>query len=933
MLSKGDKTGHYEILSLLGEGGMGQVYLAKDEILERNVAIKFLPEEMDRDIQTRQRFVREAKSAAALDHPFICKVYETGETEGKAFIAMEYVQGQTLREKMEKEPISLRDAIRISLEVAEALDEAHKNGIVHRDLKPANIMITPGSHAKVMDFGLAKRVLPGGEEALSRTLTQSSITEAGSIAGTISYMSPEQARGEDIDVRSDIFSLGIILHEMLTGGHPFSKPSAIETLSSILRDPPPQTHIKPKSVNPIITPILRKALSKDINTRYQNTSELVADLRKAQRQIIGGPAIKRLLPLAGAAVIVIAILLVVALWFIVPKGSSVPETGPQPISVLVADVQNQTGDPAFDGVLESMLSLTLDGESHISVFDSKTARSKAQKIRPTSEGNIDLELAQLICQSVGVNLAVNSTIEKDGNGYLITVRAIDPTSSEEVAKVEQKINSKQDVFKAADILSAKFQSELVDIPEDSTEALMKETFTTTSLDALREYSLAQRLDAIGNDKEAIQAYQRAIDFDPNLARAYAGLAATYYEMGDVGNTEANYQKALNLIAKNPNMMSAREKYRTRGGYYLSMQNYKRAIEEYSALVKEHPKDMAGHTNLALSYFFGHRMQEAYEEGLKAVKLDPDNLDYRYNQSCYALASGNFEMAAAEARKALEIDPNYVKAFVVLAQLEFAQGRLDEVEKKYFELKEMSDYAASWAYAGLADLALYQGRLKDAEELLNEGIAVDLKKNYRYYAANKYLILGQASLNLGKNADAVESAEKALELNKRGEIKFVAACLFLQAGKDGKARDLAAEMSAEVQDIDQAYAKLISGKLAQKREDVTNAIRLFDDAQGLVDMWLGRDALGRAYLEAGTYAEAFAEFEKCEKRRSEALSVFLMDLPTCRYLDSLDYYMGRALEGTRSPAAKEYYQKFLDIKAKADPGNQLVADAQKRLGSQ
>ena len=193
MHSPGDRINHYKIERLLGQGGMGQVYLATDDILERQVAIKFLPEEMERDPATRQRFLREAKSAAALDHPFICKVYETGESEGKSFISMEYVEGHTLDEKMKEEPFSLGETLRISLEITEALEKAHKRRIVHRDLKPANIMITPQGHAKVMDFGLAKRILPGGEKELSRTMTQSSITEAGSIHWASSSMRWSQA--------------------------------------------------------------------------------------------------------------------------------------------------------------------------------------------------------------------------------------------------------------------------------------------------------------------------------------------------------------------------------------------------------------------------------------------------------------------------------------------------------------------------------------------------------------------------------------------------------------------------------------------------------------------------------------------------------------------------------------------------------------------
>jgi len=930
MFSKRDKIGHYEILRLLGEGGMGKVFLAKDEILERHVAIKFLPEEMEGDEKIRERFVHEAKAAAALDHPFICKVYETGKTDGKAFIVMEYVEGQSLREKIDEEPLSLRDSLQITLEVAEALDEAHKKGFVHRDLKPANIMITPGGHAKVMDFGLAKHVLPKGEQELTKTLTQSSLTEQNAIAGTIAYMSPEQARGQEVDDKSDIFSLGIILHEMLTGNNPFSKSNAIETLSSILRDPPPQTRMRPKSVNPLITPILRKALAKNVTDRYQNISELVSDLRKAQREITGSPVIKRLLPLMGVGVLVVALLVVLTLRFVVPHKTPVSETAPDPVSVLVADVQNKTGDPVFDGVLESMLSLSLDGAPYITVFDSKQAREKALKIRPASEGNIDLELAQLVCQSMGLNLAVNSTIEEDNGGYMITLKAIDPSTSKEIAKVNQKISTKQDVFKAADILSGKFQAQLVDIPEDSKDALIKETFTTTSLEAMKAYSEAQKLDALGKEEEAIKAYHRAIDFDPNFARAYAGLAVSYYALRDFANSEAYYKKAIDLIAEMPNLMTDREKHRTRGGYYLFKQNFKRAIEEYRELVKKYPDDLAGHTNLALANFLGYRMQDAFEEGLKAVEQDPDNLDYRYNQSWYALASGNYETAAQEAHKTLEIDPDYVKAYVVLALIELAQNRRDEAAKIYNELNSLSESGASYACMGLADLALYEGRLKDAMDILNKGISADLN-NQKFYANPKYRMLAQAYVLQGKNDEAVSTADKALEIYSGAETKFAAAQIYMNAGYEDKARDIAGELAREVQDIHQSYAKLINGCLAIKRGDVTSALKLCDEAQDLVDTWLGRFYLGRCYLEAEAFTEALSEFEKCQKRRAEALSVFLMDFPTFRYLDTLDYYMGKALEGSGSPAAEQYYQKFLDIKSDADPGNPLVTDAQQKLG--
>ena len=926
MFSPGDKIGHYEIVRLLGEGGMGQVYLAKDDILERHVAIKLLPEDMERDFQTRQRFEREAKSAAALDHPFICKVYETGESEGKSFIAMEYVEGKTLHKKMEEVPFSLRDTLRVALEIAEALDAAHKKGIIHRDLKPANIMITPQEHAKVMDFGLAKRVLPGGEKELSQTLTKSSITEQGAIAGTIAYMSPEQARGEEIDVKSDIFSLGIILYEMLTGGHPFSKPSAIETLSSILRDIPPQTQVKPKSVNPIIAPIMRKALAKDISTRYQNVAELVVDLRKAQREVSGGPRLTRLLPIFGAGIVVVAILVVVALRFVLPRKPVLPETGPQPVSVLVADVQNNTGDPVFDGVLESMLSLSLDGASYISVFDSKQAHSKALDIKPESEGRINFELAQLICQSAGVNLVVNSTIEQNDGGYLITVRAIDPTNSNEVAKVEQKIGSKQDVFKAADLLSAKFQSQLVDLPDDSTEALMKETFTTTSLDAMKAYAEGQRLRNLGKDEEAIEFYRKAIEHDGNFGRAYAGLAVMYYNRGEFHLAEENFLKAMERI----DQMTDREKYRTRGGYYLFKSDYQRAIEEFEALLKQFPRDDAGLSNLPLAYFFGYRMPEAFEIGLRAVEIDPELIDYRYNQSWYSLASGNIERAKEEMQKTLEIDPSYVKAFLVRALIALAEGQPDEAAAAYHHAEGLSSFGASQCAAGLADLAVYEGRLKDAILIVEKGIAVDLENSWNYYAADKNLILAHIYLLQGKNNQAADAADRVVELHQREEIKYAAAQIYIRAGREDKAAEIANELGSKFQNIHVAYGKLIEGYISLEKGDTASALKFCDEAQSRVDTWLGRFAKGLVYLEADAYIQAHSEFEICMKRRGEAMSVFLNDVPSFRYLDSLYYYLGRSQEGLNSPAAKDSYQKFLDIKAKADSSHPFVDDAKSRL---
>jgi serine/threonine protein kinase/tetratricopeptide (TPR) repeat protein len=929
MLTSGDKIGHYELIRLLGRGGMGEVYLARDTVLERNVALKFLPDELENDPKMKERFIREAKSAAALDHPFICKIYETGAHAGKAFIAMEYVEGKTLKDVMEEEPVSLRDAVRITVEIGEALENAHKAGIVHRDLKPANIMISAQGHTKVMDFGLAKHILPQGDlGGMTRTLSQQSITEHGAIAGTIAYMSPEQAKGGTIDTRSDIFSLGIILYEMIAGKNPFSKPTPIETLTSILRDAAPATRVTPKSVNPVFNPIVHKALAKDPEERYEEIGDLVADLKVAQREISGGGRLLvRLLPYIGAAAVLVVLAVFAIIKFARRGPSEAAKAEPKSVSVLISDAENKTGDPMLDGVLEQLLGISLGGAENVAVYERKQAVNLIDRIDPAARGHLTETGALLLSRREGINAVINASIEPAPNGYSIKTRAVEPVDGKTLAQAEQTIKNKTDILKAADYLSARLRAGLGVISEDSTEALIKETFTTSSLEGMKAYADAQRLDGEGKEQEAIAAYLKAIDHDPNCGRAYAGLAVAYYARGEWQLAEKYFKEAMDRI----DQMTDREKHRTRGGYYLFKNNFKRAIEEYTALLAHFPRDVAGHTNLALAYFLGYKMPEAFQEGLLAIEVEPDNLDHRYNQSWYALGSGDFERARLEAKKTLEIEPTYAKAFVVLALTEMAQGRPEEAVKQYEQVARLGTLGASLAATGLADLALYSGRLEEAIGILEKGIAADIANKSAYRAADKYLMLALAYLGQGKNGQAVEAAGRAVASSDREEFLFAAGLVYCDAGQEDKARSVAAELGKRVQDVHLAYGKLLGGCLSLKRGDPTNALKLFDEAQGRVDTWFGRFALGRAYLEAGAFTEAYAEFEKCEKRRGEAMSLFLNDLPTLRFLDPLDYYMGRALEGLGKTAmAKERYKMFLDIKAKADKGQVIVTHAHNRL---
>ncbi|MBL7082388.1 MAG: protein kinase [Candidatus Aminicenantes bacterium] len=921
MTVSGDKVKHYEILELIGKGGMGEVYLAHDSVLDRNVAIKFLPETMEQDPKARERFVREAKSAAALDHPFICKIYETGEADGKAFIVMEYIKGKTLKKKLQEEPITFKEFLRVALEIAEALETAHENGIVHRDLKPENIMLTPHSHVKVMDFGLAKRVF-SNEDELTKTITQASATEEGAISGTLGYMSPEQARGENVDRKSDIFSLGIMLYEMISGEHPFSRPSAIETLSAILRDPPPHLKVRPKKVIPALSPILRKAVAKNPKDRYESIVELAVDIRKIQAETIGvgWHIFRRWQVMVGT--ILILVMLLTGVWWLSRRGAvTTPEAAPEPITVLVADFQNQTGDTVFDGALEQSLVIGLEDASFIDIYKRSKARRLLAQLDPSTKGRLDTQQAQLISAREDINVVVDGSIEQSQKGYTIRVRALDTVKNETVVETSEDIKTKADWYKAVGSLAAELRSELGGIPADSE----KETFTTTSLVAMRAYVLAQELKNSGKKDESINEYLRAIEEDPEFGRAYSGLALIYYALGDRKKAEEYHSKALAHLDR----MNDREIYKTRSTWFLLTGNNQKAIEELNTLVKQFPADAAGNLNLALAYFFARDMKQAVEQGLRTVEFFPKNFNSRYNLVWYAIGAGDFEMAEQQVQKVLEGSPEYEKAFVAKALAELAQGRSAQAIETYRTLEPISVWGASLAATGLADVALYEGRLNDATKILESGIKADLENGRKDLAAIKWTMLAHPFLLLGQKSRAIDAADKAIAISREVDVLFPAAQIYIRAGLLDKADVLAAELNESLYPEPQAYGKIIQGEILLEKGETSGAIRLFNEAKSLLDTWFGHFAQGRAYLRVEAFAEAHSEFDICLKRRGEAAALFFHDMPSYFYLPPVYYCLGRAQEGLGSNAASKSYKKFLEIKEK-DEGDPMVQDARKRL---
>jgi serine/threonine protein kinase/tetratricopeptide (TPR) repeat protein len=908
----------YEILKLLGQGGMGAVYKARDTELDRIVALKLIRPELAKNPEVLRRFKQELILARQVTHKNVIRIFDLGQSDGIKFITMDFVEGQDLRSLLlEKSKLAPEQAVRIMLQICRALEAAHNEGVIHRDLKPQNIMLDASGRVYVMDFGIARSAyLPG-------------MTQTGMLIGTPEYMSPEQGRGEKLTERSDIFSLGIIFYEMLIGKSPYYSDTPLATLWKRMQEKATPPIVVDPTLPQALSSIVVKALEIEPEKRFASAGEMAQQLEIWLGPTAGSSTVFLPAPRTNAywkwAASALAILLVVGVIAFRLKGPSKPKASHPPVSVLVADFTNHTGDPIFDDTLEPMFNVALEGASFINAFSRGNARQLAGQL-PHPTGKLDEQAARLIAVSQGIGAVVTGSLSRRGDGYKLSVEALDARTGNTVANTEINAGTKDDLMLAIPKLAAPIRKALGDTTPESAQIAASGPFTVASLEVVHQYSIAMQQQFAGNNEEALRSFSRAAELDPNFARAYSGMSAASAALG----RQADGEKYVKLAMEHLDRMTERERYHTRAFFYYVTGDYPKCVEEYGNLVSQYPADRIGQANLSVCYSQLRNAPEAIKAARKAVEIVPKGAALHTNLSFFLSFGGDFQEGEREARRALEINPSMEDGYHVLAEAQLGQGQISQATESYHKLEKLSDRGASLAAAGLADLAAYEGRYAEAQRIFERGASSDLAAKNTDNAADKLARLSYIRLLRGEKGPAVTAADEALTHSQAVQIRFLTGRIFAEAGETAKAQKLAASLGSELQAEPQAYAKIIEGKSALKQGDSRQAIKTFTDANKLLDTWIGRLELGRAYLEAGLFAEADSEFDRCIKRRGEALELFLDDVPTYSYFPLVYYYQGRTRDGLKSAAFAESYRTYLSIRGQAgeDP---LLPEIHRRLG--
>jgi serine/threonine protein kinase/tetratricopeptide (TPR) repeat protein len=905
----------YHIIRQLGVGGMGAVYQAWDAELGVAVALKVIRPEVTRDPASAQdierRFKQELLLARQVTHKNVVRIHDLGEISGIKYITMPYIQGADLATRLRDGRLPIAKILPLARQIAVGLQAAHEAGVVHRDLKPANVMIESDDHAVIMDFGIARStsrvgampVSAGatGLDALSAAahdeLTRIASTVVGEVIGTIEYMAPEQATGSATDHRADIYAFGLILHDMLTGRRRADHAvSAVAELKQRLAHPPPSLRATVPGVPSPLDQLVTRCTEPDPAKRFQTTADLVAALERLDDNGRLRPVKRTVrLPLAVAVASVLLALSGFVWW------STRPPVTHDPVSVVIADFANTTGDRTFDNALNQTLRRALEDASFISAFDRSRIRSTLGMQVPDT---LDQPTARALALKQGLGVVLSGSIDREGSGYQVSVQAAHTVTGTVIASVGGFASDRDSVLETATRLVARVRNALGDETSESAQLFAMRSLSTSSLDVVSHYAAAVEAQTRGRFEDARQSYQQAVKLDPKFGLGYQGLAVMSRNLNQPEDAERYIKEAFRYL----DGMTEREKFATRGFYYRMIGDNQQCAKEYSDSLSRYPADTVARNQRAGCLAKLRQMREAVTEMQQASAMLPNHAGYRMNLALLATLAGDFDSAAGEVLKL----PQDARSLQILAYTQLGRGLVREAGQTYETISTMGAAGASSAALGLGDLAVYEGRFADAIRILEHGIESDLAAKNLERAAFKMTSLANAYLLAGRHEAAIAAAERAQQFSKGLPVRFMAARVLVEAGAVPKARALAASLSSEIPAEPQAHGKIIEGQIALKSGQAREAITILTDANRLLDTWLGRFELGRAYLAAGALPQADSEFDRCIARRGEVLS--LMDEgPTFGHFPSVYYYQGRVREALKTAAFADSYRKYLEIR--------------------
>ena len=924
----------YHIIRLLGIGGMGAVYQAWDAELGVSVAIKVIRPEVMADptaaAEVERRFKRELLLARQVTHKNVVRIHDIGEMLGIKYITMPYVDGADLATVSRNEGrLPIPKILRIARGIVSGLVAAHTASVVHRDLKPANIMIGADDEAMIMDFGIAlssgapsaaATVVEGLPKHFSKSAAKFSTTMAGAVVGTVEYMAPEQARGQAVDQRADIYAFGLILYDLLVGRRRAEHAqSAIAELQGRMEQPPPP----PRSVLPEVPEALdrmvARCLEPDREKRYQTSADLAADLERLDENGVPIPIPRRFTPRMIAAAVVLVGGLVTGTWWLT-RTPPVPKQH-DPVTVVIADFQNSTGDAEFDHTLEPMIRRALESAGFISAYDRARVRGAFGVPTPAK---LDEVSARELALKQGVGVVLAGSIDRRGNGFEIALKAAQTVTGKELASTRTRVSNKNQVLGGATKLVTTVRKALGDETSDSAQLLAMKSLSTTSMEVASHYAAA--IDAQANNKfeEARQSFLKTVELDPNFGLGYQGVAVMSVNLGNLQDAEKYSKEALLHLEG----MTGRERFAIRASYYMNTGDAQQCVKEYGELIAQYAADAVAHNNRGVCLATLRKMGEAVDEMRQAVQILPKRVPFRANLAIHSDYAGDFEGAEREFNTLEE--PTDL-ATLALAFARLGQGQLAEATAIYQKLATIGPRGASWSASGLGDVALYEGRFSDAAGIFEQNATMYLAAKNNDRAARKLTSLAYAHLMRGQKSAALAAAEKALQNSNAVPIRFLAARIFVEANAVAKARTLAAGLSAELPAEPQAYGKIIEGEIALKNKDYKQAIKILTDATDVLDTWLAHFDLGRAYLELRAYPQADSEFERCINRRGEVLALMVDEEPTYGYFPAVYYYQGLVREGLKNPAAVNSYREYLKIRGNSteDP---VLSDVRRRAGS-